>query len=228
MKKLLICLMALLLCVPAWAETAADPLAGAEIPVFDPDSAPRFSLSGEDAEAFIACAKALWETPLFFQDTAGAAWRAEWDEDEYPAAGYSVYAELPGEDFLYVFFALDGHILHLNVNREAFYAPDREDFNLSGKEYAPEELRGREDLSAEEKLLAYFLDFAEAFEPETRGKILTVSTGACSLVSGTLHVEIWAETPDVPGADKPGCNERHMEVQVLPEFKVLNYGPGRG
>lgn len=230
MKKLLICLLVLALCLPAWAETAADPLEGVEIPDFQPGSIPRFNDPAPEAseESYLACAKALWESPLFYQDTAGAAWRTEWDQDGYPSPGCAVFAEFPDGDWLYFFLSEDGLILHLDVNREAFYAGDQEDVSLSGEKYDPDELRALENPSGEERLLMYCLDFAEDIEPDTYRNILTLATGACTLVDGMLLVEVWAETPDMAGADQPGGNERHMTVQLTPEFKVLNYGPGRG
>lgn len=233
MKKILITLacvlLSLALCLPAWADEALPEEGVAlpdNIPTFDPDALIRFDAQEPREEAFIACARALWESPLFQQDLTGAAWQVERNETEYGEPVYFVYATFPDDAYLYTAIALTGKIRHAGAMLPAYYEGEWQDVALTRAEYTPEELRAIDDPTPEEKLLLYFLDFTETIEPETVGGITRLYTGSGTVRDGGMVVECWAETPDMP--DIPGGQERTMEILLAPEFKVLSYGPSRG
>ena len=236
MKKTVITLacilLSLMLCLPAWADEALPEEAGAalpeDIPAFDPASLIRFEAPEPEEEAFIACAEALWASPLFWQDLTGVTWEVESNDTEYGEPVVTLHADLPDDAFVYAAISLKGEIRHVTGNFPEYYEGERQDVALSGQEYTPQELRAIADPTPEEKILLFFLNFTEAIEPETVGRIEKVYVGCGTEKDGVYLVECWAETPDMPGDEIPGGSERTMEIVLAPEFKVLTYGPSRG
>lgn len=137
-----------------------------------------------------------------------------------------VECDLPDEGWAYAAFSLKGDILALDSYIPGMYQKDHEAVRLTHQKYTPVELRAKNAPTAEERALLYFLDFSEAIDPAARGRIESVHIGASYCLEDEIRVEIWAETPTAGIAY--GESERHMELMIAPEWKVLSYGPSRG